>query len=245
MGACSAAKLETSFIAKGGWVMADFLPRRDGELLEWIGNFLNQAQAKQAMLELSDDELAQLSAAHAEMVRTQEQREAARAASRAATQEARVAREQVIAMVRGLAARVQSDATIAANDRKEMGLTVRKRTRTLTPDPTTTAAAAIDYSQPLMHRVRFFDEASPNRLGKPIGVAGCQIWVKVAERGAPENTLVSPEQMRFVAMATRAPFDVSFDAVDAGKQAMYRLRWVNTRGIVGPWGPVIVATVAG
>jgi len=225
--------------------MSDFLPRRDGDLLAWIGNFAQQAQAKQAMIGASNDDVARLVSQHAALAQAIEKREAARAASREATQEALMAREKVIGTVRMVAARVQSDRAVAASDRKEMGLAVRKTTRSLSPDPTTTAGAIVDYSKPFVHRVRFFDEAAPTRLGKPFGVAGCQIWVKVTERGAAENTLVSPEQMRFVAMATRAPFEVNFDTVDAGKQAMYRLRWVNTRGVVGPWGPVIVATVAG
>jgi hypothetical protein len=192
-------------VERGDEAMADFLPRRDGDLLAWARNFLDQATA---------------------------------------TQEYAAARAKVVERIRALAGCVQSDRDVQASDRREMGLNVRKKTRTLSPEPMTAPAAAIDFSEPFIHRVRFYDEATPNRLGKPRGVAGCQIWVQVGDRGS-EDVVAPPEQMRFIGMATRNNYEVKFEGNEAGKVASYRLRWVNTRGVVGPWGPMTMATVAG
>ncbi|MCC6284495.1 MAG: hypothetical protein IT439_04210 [Phycisphaerales bacterium] len=45
-------------------------------------------------------------------------------------------------------------------------------------------------------------------------------------------------------MATGPSVTAESRAADAGKTALYTLRWVSTRGEKGPWSEVASATVA-
>lgn len=45
-------------------------------------------------------------------------------------------------------------------------------------------------------------------------------------------------------LATSGIATTEFPLADAGKMAVYMLRWVGPRGAVGPWSEVAGATVA-
>jgi len=54
----------------------------------------------------------------------------------------------------------------------------------------------------------------------------------------------NPADFTFAGAATHNRIKREFNAEDAGKTAFYRLRWINTRGETGDWGPQIAATIA-
>jgi len=47
-----------------------------------------------------------------------------------------------------------------------------------------------------------------------------------------------------VTIATDGSATTTFKSEHAGKTAAYVLRWIGAKGVPGPWGPVVTATVA-
>ena len=129
---------------------------------------------------------------------------------------------------------------IADADRTRMGLSVRTGTRTPTPVPTSSPVGAIDFSIRLQHTISYYDEASAHSNAKPVGVHGCEIYMKV-DGDAPKDA----SELSYVATDTASPYVLKFEGSKAGKTVYYWLRWVNTRGEAGPWSTKVSAMVVG
>ncbi len=127
---------------------------------------------------------------------------------------------------------------LTTQDRTVLRLSEPSSSRTPAPQPTTKPQGRVDASKRLEHTVHFFDENTPNSRAKPDGVRGCQIWCKVGSPAA------DPAELSYLATDTASPYVVHFNGADAGKVVYYWLRWENTRGEVGPWSDVIMATVS-
>jgi hypothetical protein len=57
------------------------------------------------------------------------------------------------------------------------------------------------------------------------------------------HTTVFPEQLVQSSFHTRSPFTLEFHGAERGKTVYFALRWENTRGEKGPFGPVQSAIV--
>jgi hypothetical protein len=122
-------------------------------------------------------------------------------------------------------------------DKERIGLHVHSNSRHPAPVPTSSPVVVkIDTTESQRHTIHFVNEN--DRLAKPDGVHGCEVYMKKGE--AP----VSDTELTFVGTDTRSPFVVDFDIADLGQTVHYRLRWVNTRGQYGPWSQLASAVVA-
>lgn len=121
-------------------------------------------------------------------------------------------------------------------DRERLGLTVRSTSRTPAPVPVTAPVVEIVIGN-FQHTLHFRNAGSVDRT-KPAGVRGCEIWMG-------KGTMpVNDDDYRYLATDTATPYIVKFDLSEAGSTVWYRLRWVNTRGKVGPWSSVKSGVVA-
>jgi len=125
-------------------------------------------------------------------------------------------------------------------ERQRMGLTIKSGAHTPVGAPATSPIATVDFSTRLQHSVYFVDENTPTSKAKPEGVHGCEVWKKLGNP-APVNET----ELAFAGVCTRSPFTVYFHGDDAGKNAWYWLRWVNTKGEHGPWSSAVSAMVVG
>ena len=121
-------------------------------------------------------------------------------------------------------------------DRNTLNLHERS-SKKATAVPSTKPIGQVDTSNRLTHEISFTNESGS--AAKPIGVHGCQVWLKL---GSPA---VDPEELKFAGTATASPFELKFKGEDAGKNVYYWLRWENTRGETGPWSDAVMATVTG
>ncbi len=224
--------------------MADYFPRPDGEFNAWQRNFNDYVNANLPALGLSGPDVAQLNAARGEWDATLAAHTSAHAAAGAARQSKDAARAALTAATRTLVARLQSSPQVDDPERRSMGLTVRDTVRTPSPLPVTRPRVRVETPARLRHVLHFADESSFTRSGKPPGVRGVQIWVKLVQ---PQNGLAQPpagpSELSFVAAATRTPYALDFGGGDANKVAHYMLRWENTRGETGPWSETASATI--
>jgi hypothetical protein len=130
---------------------------------------------------------------------------------------------------------------LASNDkvtdaeRTRMGLTVKSGTHTSVAVPTTNPVATIDFGVLGRHSINFVDSDTPTSKAKPDGSLGAEVWCKLGD------AIV----YSYLGLCTSTPEVVTYDDVDAGKKATYRLRWVNTKGDEGPWSNTVSAMVVG
>ena len=121
-----------------------------------------------------------------------------------------------------------------------LGLTINDAGRSPVPAPTTAPVLSISNGTPLHHRVRFADEAAPDRRGKPDGVQGIMLAVTVGT--APPTDL---EHMPIYGLVTRQPFDVEFSLADKGKTAYYHGQFMTGAGLTGPWSALAQLIIGG
>lgn len=147
-----------------------------------------------------------------------------------------IAKDNLMIIMRKIFADIPQSA-LTAEDRNTLNLSLRDTTRTAAPVPDTRPAGQVDTSQRLRHKISFVNQ--DNNHAKPEGVRGCQIWYTIGE---PVTDL---DELKFMALDTASPYIKDFSVEHAGKMVYYWLRWENTRGEVGPWSEVIMATITG
>lgn len=218
--------------------MPDYIPNGDTEFNAWLINFMSVLSPRRAALGISEAEFTALTAARAAWDTAFNQHTQAQLNAATATQAKKGARENVEESLRATVRRLQTLPTLQDADRVALGITISSTTRTPAPAPVTRPVAQVDTGQRLRHTISFSDETTPNRRGKPEGVRGCEIWVKVGDP-APADA----SQLSFLALDTASPYVAEYGGVDAGKTAHYMLRWVNTREEKGPWSQTVSATI--
>jgi hypothetical protein len=218
--------------------MADYIPSSDADFDAWTRNFVDNVVADAAALGLSPAQVTSLQGGQADWGAKYPASNAAQAAMNSAVQAKNDSRSGYEDLVRSLANIIQSSPQVTDTQRQSLGLNVRSTTRTAAGAPTSKPVATIDTSQRLRHTINFVDELSPTRRAKPDGAQGCEIWIKVGDP-APAG----PKDVHYLALDTRTPYTVEFDASDAGKTAYYMLRWISTRAEPGPWSATVSGTI--
>jgi hypothetical protein len=126
---------------------------------------------------------------------------------------------------------------VTDEDRKNLGLHIRKDSRTSVSVPVTYPLFTVDSSTIRVLLILFRDAAGEGRA-KPDGVRGAEIkW------GFSDTPIVNPDELPFSAFDTRSPFRLEFRGEDRGKTVWFCLRWENTRGEKGPWSEIVSAIV--
>jgi hypothetical protein len=219
--------------------MAGYIPRADTDFNAWIAGLAAYANAHQAELNVSPGELDALNDSLAAWQAAFPASIAAQAAAAAAVEKKNSDRARAEAEARRFAAAMQARPGVTDAMRAAMGITVRDKIRTAPAAPLTSPIATVDTSKRLRHMIDFRDSATPTQKARPAGCHGCEIWMKVGDPPA------DPRELKYLATDTNTPYLVEFEGVDAGKTAHYMLRWVNTRGVRGPWSETVSATITG
>ena len=218
------------------------IPRADADFAAWTNQFWSVLSNWWAEQGFDPSELKPLETAVAEWSEAYATHVEAQNAAMAARQVKDSARTTVERTLRPIARYVQALPQMTNATRTELGITVRDTTPTRIPTPTTRPNASVVLGERLTHRLRLADESTPNRRGKPKGVAYAEVYVALtpAQDPAPKD----PDAYTYVRSTTKAATTVSFSPADGGKQAHYLIRWANTTGKQGPWSDATSATVA-
>jgi hypothetical protein len=220
--------------------MPDYIPDPDPAFDAWQANFVSVVSGDLAGYGLVAGDLTPVTTAQTAWEASFPAHVTAQAAAQSARQTKDFDRASFEEVVRALVRRIQATASVTNTAKAAAGITVRDSEPTPSGPPATAPVGQVDTSQRLAHTVHFADSATPTSRAKPAGVRGCEIWMKV---GPPAP--VDPSELSFVTLDTRTPHLVTFDGADAGKPVTYWLRWVSTRGEVGPWSAAVSATVSG
>src|ERR1041385_1139939 len=217
--------------------MSDYIPSSDAEFNAWQLNFVSFVSTNAAALNITPQQVTSLAEQQNEWIVKYPLSTAKQAELNSAVQGKNDCRSLYQDFIRSLVGMMQSNPNVTDAHRQSMGITVRSTSRTAVGPPASKPVATVDTSQRLQHTINFVDELSPTSRAKPEGVQGCEIWMKVGDP-APAG----PNDVHYLALDTRTPYTVEFEAADAGKTAYYMLRWMSTRAETGPWSATVSGT---
>jgi hypothetical protein len=217
----------------------DFVPRKNVNFHEWQGNLFMHASSEAARWKIPPEELEALAGPRERWVRAfgVAMTPATRtAAANVEKDEARVAYEAVLRLfIKGYLAynKLVTDA-----DRKDLGLPLHDRKPTPVAPIVSRPELQVKFGN-IQEHVLVVRDNMTRSAGKPAGAAGFEIWRKVGGELPSRD-----EEWSLVGQATRSPHVLTYPQVDSGKRVYYRLRWVNTRGVPGPWSEPGNAVIA-
>ena len=163
----------------------------------------------------------------------------AEASATAADKEA--ARDAAEALIRELNNRVQArGAAVTDAAKAAANLPVHAEGGSPIPAPASAPLLTIDSSQRFRHTLRFRDAENPNRRGKPDGVFGCKLFLKIG--GPPPASIADCE---FITLDTASPYLYEFEPAAAGQTGWWIACWVNPRQENGPCSETVGATIPG
>lgn len=218
--------------------MADFIPTPDSEFDAYATQLVTTVTSNLLSYGETAASLAPLVAARGIWDIAWPNANNAVATAAAATATKTTARGGLEAEIRLLNGRVQARAGAVTPAAKEQaGLPVHDNNTTPVGPPASAPLLQVDTSQRLTHTVSFRDADNPNSRGKPAGVFGCQLYLKI---GAPPANLADAT---FVALDTASPYTYVFAPADAGKTAYWISCWVNRRQESGPCSETVAATI--
>jgi len=147
------------------------------------------------------------------------------------------------AAARPTAQRINARSSVTNIQRSDLGITIRKTTRTPVPPPATAPAVTLRSQIPGVATIQIRDEATPTSKAKPLGVIGVDLHVQVGG--------TSPVDFEAVPLAKtvgKTPNTLEFDPGDAGSTAYVVARWTTRSGPggvaqKGPWSVVTSFTI--
>ena len=215
----------------------NFIPTKDLEFMEWLENLLKYASLHYTKWNLGDPEnvLAEpLADLKAKLAKTSDPN--CGKVDLFATKESRKKTEKIArSFVQGFLAK---NPFVTAEDRMAMGLPIYDAIPTSVADPTGQAEANISYpgrTQLMLH--------IKHVAGTPYDANanyGYRIYYGIPDAGDPPPQGYHLRESKF----TRKKKELfSFHPNDSGKTAYFCIRYENSKGAAGPWGPVAAAVI--
>jgi hypothetical protein len=126
---------------------------------------------------------------------------------------------------------------VTDKEREDMGLPVHDTKPTMAPAITSRPEVEVRFQQIQRHELVVKDSELKGHAMPP-HAAGFEVWSKVGEPApATEN------DWKLVAQAPHSPYELTYSESESGLRVYYRVRWMNTRGVPGPWSEIAVAVI--
>ena len=217
--------------------MADYVPRGDLKFLEWVKRVTSYILANHARWEISDPKdrfdtpLGEFESAMANALLPD--------AGSVSILEKNNARKKLERMMREyLQGVIIRNPAVLPVDKAEMSLPVYDRTPTPVLDPTSRATASVIYKDSCVLQLNI---KSVTDIEDKRSEYGCRIYYGVYATGStPPATGMDLIQSMF----TRKKKEVfTFLPTETGKTVYFCIRYENSKGKAGPWGPMISAII--
>ncbi|MDR1939118.1 MAG: hypothetical protein LBQ73_11570 [Tannerellaceae bacterium] len=218
---------------------SDYIPRRDGEFLQWAKSFLEYVLAHAVEWNIPESRTTDL---ETELFAYENAYKNAQNPNRgkANVLHKNITRDTLKKSVRVFVNEFLAySSDVTDEDRERMGLRIRDKKPTPAPIPTEVPTGSIDFSTHQRHTLYVRDTKLSGRA-KPETVRGYEVWHKVGGEAPVEDG-----QWVYVSTSSRASFIIDYPQTDVGKIAYYRFRWINTRNQPGPWSDGIISAVIG
>jgi hypothetical protein len=133
---------------------------------------------------------------------------------------------------------LKASPTVTPAELEQMGIRLPSRTRTPAPPVHVRGEVEVIFKNVQEHTLIVRDRDTRS-AAKPPHARGFQICRKIGG-DAP----VSDEDWTLVAEASHSPHTLTYDQSQSGQRVYYRVRWMNTRGLPGPWSEPVSAVIA-
>ena len=160
-------------------------------------------------------------------------------AASAATENKNTKRKALTELLRPVIKNIQSRTQTTDEQRAGLGINIPHGTRSRAPIPSSRPIVVIDSSNRLEQTLTLRDENSITSRSRPAGVVGAEVYCFI--NGTPPT---DPKQCKLVAVAKKSRVKIKFDGIDAGKNAFFMVRWINSHDEAGPWSETAAATIA-
>lgn len=221
--------------------MPDYIPKSDANFDIWQLSLVQIISDNKVAWGIPDEDIQRITTSQAPWMSAFAKASIRHNRTSADVQAKHDCREAYDDVIRGFVAQwLSNNIKVTDSDRERMGLTVRSDSHTPVPVPDSIPVATIDFSVRWQHTVNYVDADSPRSKAKPLGVFGCEIWIKTGDEPPKDSS-----ELRYLTTCTRTPFKITFEGADVGKTAYYWLRWVNRRGQQGPWSSMVSAMIVG
>ena len=216
----------------------DVIPTRDSELDDFQRHYIAKIAANPDTYGHTPQDVARLQAAQATWSPAYAKHQKAQIEAAEASQEKGHSRSSLVEEVRASIRKVNAMSNVTNALRAALNLPTHAEGRSPVPAPTTRPLGRITDKGGLRQELHWVDETTPHSRKKPEGVYGCQLWLKIGD-SAP----VGEAGCTLASIDTATPYLYEFEPEDAGKTAYWLLRWVSTRGDVGPFGVLVSAKI--
>lgn len=130
--------------------------------------------------------------------------------------------------IRPMAQRINASALVTDEQRGDLGLTIRKTTRTPVAPPTVAPSLSVVSVAPGVNIIQIRSEDTPESKAKPPGVIGVEIFRSVGAVPA-----VDPGAAAYFGTSTKSPVTLSTHGTDPGDIVTYFARYVTRSGAGG------------
>lgn len=208
----------------------NFIPDREADLVTWSTNFDTLITAAPTTYGLTAAQATAYATKHSAFVAAYQTASdpATRSPSNIVAKD--TAKLALVAEARMLARIVQATPSVTAQQKSDLGLTVRDAEPSPIPPPAVAPGIVIVSVSGHTVRVRLQDVSAPTNRGKPAGVSGATVLSYVGD--APP---ADAGDWKFEGNTGRTVFDVEFPpAVAAGSKVWLTAFWFNPRKQSGP-----------
>ena len=151
------------------------------------------------------------------------------------------ARVQLVSYIRHVAGQIQGTMSVTAQQKQDLGLTVRDVEPTPIPPPANAPGIMIKSTFGTTVRIKLIDTTNPTRRGKPPGVDGASVFSYVGDE-APAD----PSVWKFEGSTTRTTVDIDFpNTIAPGSKVWLTAFWFNPRALSGPGCPPVSTNLPG
>lgn len=211
-----------------------YIPTTDALLVPWADNFSALITASPGSYGLSAGDAATIAAVTASYDSAYALAIAGgtRGPSNIAAKDA--AKANLIFIDRQFATIIQANPAVTDVQKTNLGITVRKTTRTPIPPPSTSPLLSFVAATPLQHTLTFADQLTPNARLKPFGALSMRLRVWVFTPVTPPPPPGPPSPPTLVLNFTKNPIAVNFTTDQIRQVAYYVANWVTRTNLVGP-----------
>ena len=140
------------------------------------------------------------------------------------------ARVQLVSYIRHVAGQIQGTMTVTAQQKQDLGLTVRDVEPSPIPAPANAPGIMIKSTIGNTIRIKLIDTQNPTRRGKPDGVDGASVFSFVGETAPTDEA-----GWKFEGNTTLTTVDITFPSTVApGAKVWVTAFWFNPRAESGP-----------
>jgi hypothetical protein len=211
--------------------MSNGLPESDSDRHDFQEHYIGKIAADPKVYGHTQEDVDRLLAAQATWVLAYATHKKVQIEAVERSQAKNVARDGLSAELRSSIRKVNALPTVNNALRAALDIPAHAEGRSAVSAPTTRPIGRIVDKGGLRQELHWVDETTPHLRKKPDGVHGCQLWLKIGDTPPVDDT-----DCRLASTDTATPYLYEFEPEDAGKTAYWLLRWVSTRGEVGPFG---------